>query len=149
MSKHKEPKVFCLNCLSHFPNKKKLSIHEEYCWNNEAIKNEMPEEGSFISFIHHNRSIKVPFVVYTDFEGFTEEISSCEPNDDKSFTKNTKDTNQVDFAIKLPVLMKNYSIINQFSIGQKKKMKISAQYSLKCLRRISSGFIKNSTFQKG
>ena len=46
----------------------------------------MPEEGSFISFIHHNRSIKVPFVVYADFEAFTEEISSCEPNDKKSFT---------------------------------------------------------------
>ena len=41
----------------------------------------------YISFIHHNRSIKVPFVVYADFEAFTEEISSCEPNDKKSFTQ--------------------------------------------------------------
>ena len=81
VSKHKEPKVFCLRCLNHFPNEEKLSIHEEYCWNNGAIKIEMPEKGSFISFIHHNRSIKVPFVVYADFEAFTEEIYSCEPND--------------------------------------------------------------------
>ena len=45
----------------------------------------MPEKGSFISFIHHNRSIKVPFVVYADFEAFTEEISTCEPNEKKEF----------------------------------------------------------------
>ena len=30
--------------------------------------------------------MKVPFVVYADFETFTEEISTREPNQDKSFT---------------------------------------------------------------
>ena len=84
---HKESNSFCLNCLNHFPNGEKLKIHEEYCLKNQAIRIEMPEKGSFISFIHHNRSIKVPFVVYGDFEAFTEEISSCEPNDKKSFTQ--------------------------------------------------------------
>ena len=32
----------------------------------ETIIIEMPEKGSFISFIHHNRSMNVPFVIYTD-----------------------------------------------------------------------------------
>ena len=31
--------------------------------------------------------MKVPFVVYADFEAFTEEISTCEPNEKKSFTQ--------------------------------------------------------------
>ena len=87
MSKHDHANLFCLNCLNHFPNEEKLKIHEEYCLKNQAIIIEMPEKGSFISFIHHNRSMKVPFVVYADFEAFTEEISSCEPNDKKSFTQ--------------------------------------------------------------
>ena len=87
VSGHKESNSFCLNCLNHFPNEEKLKIHEEYCLKNQAIRIEMPEKGSFISFIHHNRSIKVPFVVYVDFEAFTEEISTCEPNDKKSFTQ--------------------------------------------------------------
>ena len=87
VTKDNHAKSFCLNCLNHFPNEEKLKIHEEYCWKNQAIKIEMPEKGSFISFIHHNRSIKVPFVVYADFEVFTEEFSTCEPNQDKSFTK--------------------------------------------------------------
>ena len=76
---------FCRRCLNHFPNEKKLKSHEEYCSNNEAIQIEMPEKGSLISFNHHNRSIKIPFVVYADFEAFTEEISTCQPNKKKEF----------------------------------------------------------------
>ena len=87
VSGHKESNSFCLNCLNHFPNEEKLKIHEEYCLKNQAIRIEMPEKGSFISFIHHNRSIKVPFVVYADFEAFTEEISTCEPNQRSSFSQ--------------------------------------------------------------
>ena len=147
VSKHHESVEFCRRCLNHFPNKKRLKIHEEYCSNNEAIQIEMPKEGSSISFNHHNRSIKVPFVVYVYFEAFTEEISTCEPNQDKSFTKNIKDTDRADFVIKLSVLMKD-STQNQFSSEQRMKMKISVQFSLKCLSGISRGFKKNSNSQK-
>ena len=101
VTKHDHAKSFCLNCLNHFPNEEKLLIHEEYCRNNEAIKIEMPEKGSFISFIHHNRSMKVPFVVYADFEAFTEEISSCEPNDKKSFTKQYQKHKPSGFCFKI------------------------------------------------
>ena len=87
VSGHKESNSFCLNCLNHFPNGEKLKIHEEYCLKNQAIRIEMPEEGSFISFIHHNRSIKVPFVVYADFEAFTEEIPISKQNEKISFTQ--------------------------------------------------------------
>ena len=78
--------TICRRCLNHFPNEKKLKIHKEYCLNNEAVKIEMPKEESLTSFNQHNRSIKVPFVFYADFEAFTEEISTCEPNDKFSFT---------------------------------------------------------------
>ena len=76
----------CRRCLNHFPNEKKLKIHKEYCSNNEVVQIEMPKEGSLISFNHHNRTMKVPFVFYADFEAFTEEISTCKPNDQFSFT---------------------------------------------------------------
>ena len=90
LTKHDGSIVFCLNCLNHFPNEKKLKLHEEYCLKNEAIRIEIPEKGTFISFIHYNRSIKVSFVVYADFEAFTEEISTCEPNQTFSFIKKYK-----------------------------------------------------------
>jgi hypothetical protein len=41
----------------------------------------MPEKGSRIKFQNHNHSIRVPFVVYVDFEAYPEPtcIKSCEP----------------------------------------------------------------------
>ena len=109
VSGHKESKYFCLNCLNHFPNEEKLKIHEEYCLKNHAIKIEMPEKGSFISFIHHNRSIKVPFVVYADFEAFTEEISTCEPNEKKSFTKKYQRHRPSGFCYKIVCFDEKYN----------------------------------------
>ena len=81
----------------------------------------MPEKGSLISFIHHNRSIKVPFVVYVDFEAFLEEISTCEPNEKKEFYETISDTDRVDFVIKLSALMKNYSISSLQSKGWRRR----------------------------
>ena len=109
VSGQKESKSFCLNCLNHFLNEEKLKIHEEYCLKNQAIKIEMPEKGSFISFIHHNRSIKVPFVVYADFEAFTEEIPTCEPNEKKSFTKKYQKHRPSGFCYKIVCLDEKYS----------------------------------------
>ena len=101
VSGHKESKSFCLNCLNHFPNEEKLKIHEEYCLKNQAIKIEMPEEGSLVTFIHQNRSMTVPFVVYADFKAFTEEISTCEPNEKKSFTQKYQKHKPSGFCFKI------------------------------------------------
>ena len=109
MSKHDPANSFCLNCLNHFPNEEKLKIHEEYCLKNQAIKIEMPEEGSFISFIHHNRSVKVPFVVYADFEAFTEEISTCEPNQRSSFTQKYQRHQPSGFCFKIVCFDERYN----------------------------------------
>ena len=109
VSGHKESNSFCLNCLNHFPNEEKLKIHEEYCLKNQAIRIEMPEKGSLVTFIHHNRSIKVPFVVYADFEAFTEEISTCEPNDKKSFTQKYQRHRPSGFCYKLVCFDERYN----------------------------------------
>ena len=86
LTKHHETVEICRSCLNHFP-KGKLKNHEEYCFQNETIKIEMPKEGSSISFKHHNRSIKVPFVVYADFEAFTKEIKTIPQNEHRPFTQ--------------------------------------------------------------
>ncbi|ELU13788.1 hypothetical protein CAPTEDRAFT_213858 [Capitella teleta] len=66
---------FCLRCLNPFYSQESLNKHMEYCYSNDAVKIEMSEEGSTISFNNLNRSIRVPFIVYADFD----------PN--KSYTK--------------------------------------------------------------
>ena len=87
LTKHSDAVEICRSCLNHFPDKDKLKNHEEYCFQNETVKIEMPKEESSISFKHHNRSIKVPFVVYADFEAFTKEIKTIPQNDRVAFTQ--------------------------------------------------------------
>ena len=76
-----------VRCLNTFNSKKSLASHHEYCKSCEAIKIELPENGSIISFKNHNRSMRVPFIVYADFGSFTPQLSTCQPNPEKSYTK--------------------------------------------------------------
>ena len=87
LTKHHETVEICRSCLNYFPDKNKLKNHEDYCFQNETVKIEMPPEGSAISFMHHNRAIKVPFVIYADFEAFTKEIQPIPQNDQVAFTQ--------------------------------------------------------------
>ena len=109
VSGHQESNVFCLNCLNHFPNEEKLKIHEEYCLKNQTIKIEMPEKGSLVTFIHHNRSIKVPFVVYADFEAFTEEIPRSKQNERSSFTQKYQKHKPSGFCFKIVCFDERYN----------------------------------------
>ena len=135
LTKHCGSVEICRSCMNHFPNKKKLKIHEEYCFKNETVKIEMPKEGSSISFIHHNRSIKVPFVFYADFEAFTEVVSTYEPNDKFSFTEQYQKHQPSGFCL----TQKRAFFIEG---------KMSPKNLWKYLRGISRQFIKNSTFPK-
>ena len=94
-SNHNGKIHFCYRCLNSFHSEKSLDKHKEYCQNNKAVKIEMPmfkdDEGKFLGpryilFKNYYRKQRVPFVVYADFECFTEKIDTCQPDDGKSFT---------------------------------------------------------------
>jgi len=92
INKHKSKRHFCLRCLNSFQSEKSLKKHVEYCSENEAVKIVMPqiyEDGSLphIQFENFNRKMRVPFVVYADFECFTENIETSSSDEAKSFTK--------------------------------------------------------------
>ena len=84
ISKHCHARYVCFRCLNTFKSKESLASHHEYCKSYEAMKIELPEKKSKISFNNHNRSMRVPFIVYADFESFTPQLSTCQPNPDKS-----------------------------------------------------------------
>ena len=77
----------CFRYLNTFNTEKSLASHHEYCKSHEAIKIELPEKGSKLSFKNDNRSMRVPFIVYADFESFTPQLSTCQPNPDESYIK--------------------------------------------------------------
>lgn len=90
VSIHNDARFFCDSCLNSFQLKNSLEKHQEYCLNQESIKMEMPvdKDGNpiYLNFKNYNRKICVPFVIYADFESFTEPMDTCSPKDSKSFT---------------------------------------------------------------
>ena len=61
---------YCRRCLNAFQHKESLDKHKNYCDNHEAVRIEMPKPGTTLSFKNYNRSMRVPFVIYADFESF-------------------------------------------------------------------------------
>ena len=83
-SKHGYDKHVCFRCIN---TEKSLASNHDYCKSYEAINIELPKEGSKISFKNRNRSMLIPFILYADFESFTPQLSTCQPNPEKSYTK--------------------------------------------------------------
>ncbi|XP_048583266.1 uncharacterized protein LOC116615318 [Nematostella vectensis] len=91
VNNHQHTSVFCYRCLKSFRSKTSLEKHLEYCAKNEEVKIEMSvdEDGGPLHayFKNHTREMRVPFVVYADFESVTENIDTCSPDEGRSFTK--------------------------------------------------------------
>ena len=84
---HKGKRFVCKYCCNSFPSEKTLKTHIEYCSLQKAVKVVMPKMGEKICFKNFGRKMRVPFVVYADFECFTRPISSCAPSDEHSYTQ--------------------------------------------------------------
>ena len=98
INNHKGTRNICLNCLSSYKCKKSLDEHKEYCYNNECVKTIMPEVGTMLKFKNFLHSEKVPFIVYADTEALIKEMSNCDPNPEKSYTKKYQKHEPVSFS---------------------------------------------------
>ena len=87
VSNHKERSYFCDRCLNPFWCEKPLNNHLEYCSNHKAVKIVMPGEGTILKFKDYQRSERVPFKIFADFESLTKKIQTCEANPEKCYTK--------------------------------------------------------------
>ena len=69
-TKHKEKKHFCERCLHGYSRLDLLEEHKPDCKGvgMTAVKIEMPKEGSTIKFNSFYKSLKVPYIIYADFE---------------------------------------------------------------------------------
>ena len=74
-NKHKGKTHICLNCFNTFSLEKSFKEHTEICLTNDSVKIEMPKKGTCIEFNKHAKKLKVPFVIYADFESYTEHIT--------------------------------------------------------------------------
>ena len=99
-SKHCGLTQICRSCLNHFSDEQKLAVHEEYCWENKIVKIEMPKKP-ILEFQHYNRSIKVPFVIYADFEAFTKKVNSIGGDDARPWTEKYQKHQPCGFCYKI------------------------------------------------
>ena len=98
VSAHKEGTHFCFRCLNPFWSHKSLEKHWEYCKNHEAVKINMPEKGTILKFKHHDRSEKLPFIIYADTEALIKEMQNCDPNPLYSYTKKYQKHKPISFS---------------------------------------------------
>ena len=85
---HKGALHFCDRCLFPFYNVERLAQHQQYCYPNsspQAIT--MPQgDEAVLKFKNINRTHRIPFMLYADFECITEKLQTCEPSKEKSFS---------------------------------------------------------------
>ena len=86
-SKHHGKKYYCRNCLLGYSSEEALSKHWSYCKEHSCVRVELPKEGTFMKFTNIERSMRVPFVIYADFESYIIPINTCGPDEKQSFTK--------------------------------------------------------------
>ena len=85
---HKGKRFLCKYCCNSFASNKTLETHMEYCSLCKAVKVVMPKEGGEkLCFRNYGRKMRVPFVVYADFECITTHISSCAQSGEQSYTR--------------------------------------------------------------
>ena len=90
-----------------FFKREALEKHEENCQNHDAIKIVLPEKGSIVEFKNHKHSVRVLIMVYADFESFTKPIDSCQPDPDRSFTKDYQKHEPSGFCFRVKCLDKS------------------------------------------
>ena len=91
---HKGKRHLCLNCFNSFNTSESLNKHKEYCYENNSVKITMPPQNTYLRFKNFHHSEKAPFAVYADFESLIKPLDNCDPDPNKSYTKNTRNTSR-------------------------------------------------------
>ena len=84
-TKHEHKRYYCLRCLNGFDSIDSLNKHKEYCQKHNPVKVDLPPKGTKIELRNYDRSMRVPFVIYANFEAFTELLDTCQPIPDHSY----------------------------------------------------------------
>ena len=78
---------YYLNCFRSYNTKDKLKKHYNVCKDHDYCYIEIAnEDKKILKYSHGEKSVKVPFVIYTDLESLLERIDTCYDNIEKSST---------------------------------------------------------------
>ena len=77
-TRHKAQEYYCYNCLHGFSSKDRLNNHRKLCTKQKAQRFDFPKEDTKTKFKNYQNKLKVPFVIYCDFECCTSKIQPCQ-----------------------------------------------------------------------
>ncbi|KAF0712264.1 general transcription factor II-I repeat domain-containing protein 2-like [Aphis craccivora] len=75
VTKHSHKRFLCKMCLNSFDTENKLNNYKHYCTNNKAAKIVLPAPyNKSLEFKNYNHSLRIPFVIFADFEATPQPI---------------------------------------------------------------------------
>ena len=77
ISNYNGKRFICIRCFKYFTFESTFKKHEEICKNIDFIKTLVPKPETFIEFKNYKKMIKVPFVIYADFETINKKKYQC------------------------------------------------------------------------
>ncbi len=86
LSKKKNKKHFCLNCMNGFGTERILTSHQEFCLNRKPQTEVFPNPGETTKFKNYERLHDIPFTVYADFECFVKPLKTEDKDSKNSYT---------------------------------------------------------------
>ena len=86
-SKHKEAPHFCSNCLNGFESEIIRDEHYEYCRSKDSVRVEMPTKNPIVKYTDGQYQLKVPFMIYAEFESMLVPVSGAPNNPEMSTTR--------------------------------------------------------------
>ena len=103
LSKKKNKKYFCLNCMNGFGANEILVAHQEVCLKRKPQTEVFPNPGDTTKFKNYERLHDVPFTVYADFEILVKPLETEDKDPGESYTIRYQSHVPADFVTLLSV----------------------------------------------
>ena len=100
---HRSQMYFCSYCLHGFCKETAFHEHQSNCSTHGAQRVELPVVGKndVLKFNDYEKTLKVPFVIYADFETINRKLYTCMPNPKLSATTPTTKLDVCGFGYKV------------------------------------------------
>jgi len=106
---HSHKKYYCFKCMHGFDKEETLSKHKEDGCNAESKVILPTADEAFIQFKNYRNMLKVPFIIYADFECILEKITSAKPDEENSYTEKYQHHKPSGCAYKLVSVVPEYT----------------------------------------
>jgi len=109
LTKHHSVRYHCDYCLHGFTTQDLLDKHEPICGRHRPQKIKLPDDDhNILSYTDVSKQLKVPFVIYADFESLIVDTDEPKPDNNISFTHKSQHHQPCGFSYTVVSTIDNY-----------------------------------------